>query len=125
MYFLPLAQIAVDVDLLAAVAKRRTDLKIEDISLSLISIFELQTKSAKLKIPAKSTIRAVDAMLSAFRVVPFYEAGVVETAQKIRRTISDYVDCIILATAVVTKEDLVTEDSIVSGGKRSCLKNSA
>ena len=125
MYFLPLAQIALDVDLLAAVAKRRTDLKIEDISLSLISIFELQTKSAKLKIPAKSTIRAVDAMLSAFRVVPFYEAGVVETAQKIRRTISDYVDCIILATAVVTKEDLVTEDSIVSGGKRSCLKNSA
>ena len=121
-YFLPLAQIAVDADLLAAVAKRKTELKIEDISLSLISILELQAKSAKLKIPAKSTIRAVDAILSAFRVVPFYEAGVVETAQKIRRTISDYVDCIILATAVATKQDLVTEDSIVSEKKRKLLK---
>ena len=121
-YFLPLAQIAVDADLLAAVAKRKTELKIEDISLSLVSIFELQAKSAKLKIPAKSTIRAIDAILSAFRVVPFYEAGVVETAQKIRRAISDYVDCIILATAVTTKQDLVTEDSIVSEKKRKLFK---
>lgn len=122
-YFLPLAQIAVDTDLLAAVAKKKTDLKLEDISLSLISIFELQAKAAKLNVPAKSTIRAVDAILSAFRVVPFYEGEVIETAQKMRKIISDYVDCIILATAIANKEDLVTEDSIVSEKKKKLLKD--
>jgi predicted nucleic acid-binding protein len=122
-YLLPLAQIAVDTDLLAAVAKKKTDLQLEDIGVSLISVFELQAKGAKLNIPAKSTIRAVDAVLSAFRVVPFYEAGIIEAAQKIRKTISDYVDCIILATAVASKEDLVTEDSLVLEKKRKLLKD--
>jgi PIN domain nuclease of toxin-antitoxin system len=122
-YLLPLAQIAVDTDLLAAVAKKNTDLKLENIVVSLISIFELQAKAAKLKVPAKSTIRAVDAILSAFRVIPFYEAGVIETAQRIRKIIPDYVDCIILATAVVSKEDLVTEDSIVSDKREKLLKD--
>jgi PIN domain nuclease of toxin-antitoxin system len=122
-YLLPLAQIAVETDLLAAVAKKKTYLKLEDIAVSLISVFELQAKGAKLNVPAKSTIRAVDAILSAFRVVPFYEAGIIEEAQKIRKTISDYVDCIILATAVTSKEDLVTEDSIVLEKKRKLLKD--
>jgi predicted nucleic acid-binding protein len=120
---LPLAQIAVDTDLLAAVAKKKTYLKLEDIGVSLISVFELQAKGAKLNVPAKSTIRAVDAILSAFRVVPFYEAGIIEAAQKIRKTISDYVDCIILATAVASKEDLVTEDSLVLEKKRKLFKD--
>lgn len=122
-YLLPLAQIAVDADLLAAVAKKKTDLKLEDISISLISVFELQAKGAKLNVPAKSTIRAVDAILSAFRVVPFYEAGVIEAAQKIRKTISDYVDCIILATALASKEDVVTEDSLVLEKKKKLLRD--
>jgi len=122
-YLLPLAQMAVDTDLLAAVAKKKTYLKLEDIGVSLISVFELQAKGAKLNVPAKSTIRAVDAILSAFRVVPFYEAGIIEAAQKIRKTISDYVDCIILATAVASKEDLVTEDSLVLERKRKLLKD--
>ena len=122
-YLLPLAQIAIDADLLAAVAKKKTDLKLEDISISLISVFELQAKAAKLSVPAKSTIRAVDAILSAFRVVPFYEAGVIEAAQKIRKTISDYVDCIILATALASKEDVVTEDSLVLEKKKKLLRD--
>ena len=122
-YFLPLAQIGIDTDLLAAVAKKNTDLKLEDISLSLISIFELQAKGAKLNIPVKSTIRAVDTILSAFRVVPFYEMGVIEAAQRIRKVISDYVDCIVLATAVASKEDVVTEDSLVLEKKKRLLKD--
>lgn len=122
-YFLPLAQIAVDTDLLAAVAKKKADLKMEDISLSLISIFELQAKGAKLNVPAKSTVRAVDAILSAFRVVPFYERGVIEGAQRIRKTISDYVDCIVLATAIASKDDVVTEDSLVLEKKKKLLKD--
>lgn len=121
-YLLPLAQIAVDRDLLAAIAKGKVDLKLEDVSVSLISVFELQAKGAKLRVPAKSVIRAVDAIMSAFRVVPFYEAAVIEAGQKLRKTVSDYVDCIILATAVTIKEDLITEDSRILEKRRKLLE---
>jgi predicted nucleic acid-binding protein len=121
-YLLPLAQIAIDTDLLAAVAKKRTDVKLEDMSVSLISVFELQAKGAKLKIPAKSVVRAVDAVFSTFRVVPFYEADIVEIAQKIRKSVPDYVDCIIAATAVSDKAELVTEDSLILEKKAKLLK---
>jgi len=122
-YFLPLAQIAVDTDLLAAVARKETDLKLEDISVSLISLFELQAKGAKLHVPAKSTILAIDAIVSAFRIVPFYENGVIEAAQNLRRVISDYVDCVILATGIASREDVVTEDSIVLEKKRKLFRD--
>lgn len=112
-YLLPLAQIAIDTDLLAAVARRKTDIKLEDVSVSLISVFELQAKGAKLNIPAKAVIRAVDAIMSAFRVAPFHEAGIIEIAQKVRKTVSDYIDCIVMATAISNKEDLATEDSLI------------
>jgi PIN domain nuclease of toxin-antitoxin system len=117
-----LAQIAVDTDLLATVAKKKTHVNLEDISVSLISLFELQAKAAKLKIPAKSTIRAVDAILTGFRIIPFYESEVIEAAQKIRKTIPDYVDCIILATALATKQEVVTQDSLVLQKKNKLLE---
>ncbi len=112
-YLLPLAQIDVTTDLLVAVARKKADIKLEDISVSLISIFELQAKGAKLNIPPRTVIRAVDAIMSAFRVAPFYESGTIEIAQRVRKTVSDYIDCIIVATAISNKEDLATEDSLI------------
>jgi PIN domain nuclease of toxin-antitoxin system len=119
---LPLAQIAVDTDLLAAIAKRTTDTKLEDLSVSLISIFELQAKAAKLKIPAKAVIRAVDAIISAFQVVPFYEHRIIELSQELRATITDYIDCILVATAISSKQDLITEDSLILEEKTKLFK---
>jgi PIN domain nuclease of toxin-antitoxin system len=119
---LPLAQIAVDTDLLAAIAKRTTDIKLEDLSVSLISVFELQAKGAKLKIPAKAVIRAVDAIISAFQVVPFYEDRIIEVSQEVRTTITDYIDCILVATAIWSKQDLITEDSLILDEKTKLFK---
>jgi len=121
-YLLPLAQIAVDTDLLVAVARKKTDIRLEDISVSLISIFELQAKAAKLNVPAKAVIRAVDAIMSAFRVAPFYEDRTIEIAQRVRKTVSDYIDCIIVATAISNKEDLATEDSLILEKKGKLLR---
>jgi PIN domain nuclease of toxin-antitoxin system len=117
-----LAQIGVDTDLLAAIAKRKTDVKLEDLSVSLISIFELQAKGAKLHVPARAVIRAVDAIISAFQVVPFYEPPIIEISQKIRATVSDYIDCILIATAVSTREDMITEDSLILEKKNKLFK---
>ena len=50
IYLLLLAQISVDKDLLTAAAKKKADLKLEDISVSLISLFEFQAKVAKLNV---------------------------------------------------------------------------
>jgi hypothetical protein len=52
-YILPLAKIGVDTDVLLAIAERKTDLVISEMGISLISIFELQAKAAKLRTPAE------------------------------------------------------------------------
>jgi len=69
---LPLARIAIEVDLLDAITKGKTDLKLEDVTVSLISIFELQTKAMRLMVPAEFIIKAVKAIFNAFKVEPFY-----------------------------------------------------
>jgi len=121
-YLLPLAQIAVDADLLGAVAKGKADLKFEEVTISLISIFELQAKAAKLMIPAKSTVKAVEAILTAFRVEPFHKPEIIEVSYELRKLIPDYVDCVIVATAVVSKEDLATEDSLILANTEAIRK---
>ncbi|MEM1574539.1 MAG: PIN domain-containing protein [Nitrososphaerota archaeon] len=112
-YLLPLARIAIDTDLLEAIVKGKTNLKLSEISISLISLFELQAKAAKLMIPAKFIIEAIKAIFTTFRVEPFYKPEIIEVSCKLRRTIPDYIDCVILATAIVLKEDLITEDSLI------------
>ena len=110
-YLLPLARIHVDADLLRAVADGKVNLKLEEVAVNMISIFELQAKAAKLMVPAKLVIEAVGAIRSAFRVEPFYEPRIIEAAFGMRKLIPDYVDCVMVATAVVLKENLATEDS--------------
>lgn len=112
-YLLPLARIAIDTDLLAAMARKEVDLEFGDLAVSLISVFELQAKAAKLKVPAESAVKAIEAVLAAFRVEPFHKTEIVEASYELRKTISDYIDCVILATAIASKEDLLTEDSLM------------
>lgn len=121
-YLLPLARIDVDANLLEAIADGQANLKIEDIVVSLISVFELQAKAAKLKIPAKFTIEAIDAILNALKVEPFHQPQVIEISYALRKTIADYVDCVIVATAAALKEDIATEDSIILNKKETIEK---
>ncbi len=110
-YLLPLARIGVRTDLLQAVLKGHIPLKLEELKVSLISLFELQAKASKLEIPPSDIIKAIKVIRSYFTVIPFYEAGVVEEAHKLKDVLSDYIDRVIAATAIHLKEDLVTEDS--------------
>lgn len=112
-YLLPLASVGVDTDLLEAIARKEVDIRFGEITVSLVSIFELQAKAAKLNVPAKSAIKAVQAIFAAFRVEPFHKSEIVETSYEVRKIIPDYLDCVIVATAIVLKEDLATEDSLI------------
>lgn len=96
---------------------RRTEMKFEEVAVSLASILELQAKAARLNVPAKSTVKAIDAILSAFRVESFHKPAIVEASFELRRLIPDYLDCVIVATAIASKEDLATEDSLILAKK--------
>lgn len=122
-YLLPLARIAIDTDLLEAVAKGKVDVTLEEVSVNLISIFELQAKAAKLTVPAKFTVKSVEAILTAFRVKSFYNPEIIEVSYELKKSIPDYIDCVVVATAAVLKEDLATEDSLILANREAIMKN--
>jgi len=117
-YLLPLSKIGIDTDLLRAIDDGKTNLRIEDAKISLISVFELQAKAAKLKIPASFTIEAADVISTAFRIEPFYNPEIIEVSQALLGRLNDYIDCLIVATAIALKEDLITEDSKIMKNRR-------
>ncbi len=112
IYLLPLSRIKVRTDLLRAIAEGRVEgIGFADLKVSLISLFELQAKASKLGIPPSNVSKAIDAVLRAFPVIPFYRSDVVEEAHRLRELLGDYIDGVILATAIVLEEDLATEDT--------------
>jgi len=106
---MPFSRIDVDTDLLRSIHEKGVD--IEAFGISSISFFEMQAKALRLGVPVQHTIEAVNAIGGAFRVEPFYNPKVVEVGAELSRRIKDYIDCLILATAIVLGEGLVTEDS--------------
>ena len=110
-YLLPLARISIDTDLLKAIADGKVGWKLEEVTVSMISIFELQAKAAKLMVPAEFVVDAIEAIFRAFKVEPFHRPEIIKVAYDVKNLVSDYVDCVIVATATVLKEILATEDS--------------
>jgi len=121
-YLLTLSRIEIDTDLLKAIAEGKTEIGFEDLAISRISIFELQAKAAKLEITPEYVIEAVEAINKTLRVEPFDKPEIIEMSFKLREDIQDYIDCIILATAITQKEDLITEDTLITKNKNK-IKN--
>ncbi len=106
---LPFSRIYIDTDLLRSLKDRKVG--IGGFCISSISIFELQAKAAKLGVSAKYTVEAVKDILGFFRVEQIHGERIVEVAAELSKMLPDYVDCLILATAAVLGEDLITEDA--------------
>lgn len=87
-----------------------------DIFMSEISIFELSAKGAKYvaegKIPPERVLRGIRAILYEDKVVkiPIHEGRSLLTSFKLRRMLPDFIDCIILSSAMVNCQVLITED---------------
>jgi hypothetical protein len=43
----------------------------------------------------------------------FYNPEIIEVSYKLKKIIPDYIDCVIVATAAVLKEDLSAEDTLI------------
>jgi PIN domain nuclease of toxin-antitoxin system len=88
--------------------------------ISEISLFELAAKGAKLAkdgLANKERLtQAVQSLVSdeSLGKVGAYEDGLLQLAVDLRQNHSDFVDCLILATAVSACEMLVTEDELLT-----------
>ncbi len=108
-YLLPFSRMSVAADLFSGMEER--GIPIWDVGISSISLFELQAKAAKLGVNSKYVVDAIETISSGFRVEQIHNIKIIEVAASLLKLLNDYVDCLILATAIVLKEDLVTEDS--------------
>ena len=94
------------------------------ISISNISVFELSAKGAKHvatgKLSAERVIRGISAIVYDERitVVPMHDSSILLTAFKLRRMLSDFVDCLILSSAINQNDAIVTEDKDIQNLKR-------
>jgi predicted nucleic acid-binding protein len=90
-----------------------------ELSISEMSLFELAAKGSKLvdhgSADAERLAQAVQSIVSdeTLRKVRLYEEGILPLAIALRRHSSDFVDCVILASAASTSEMLVTEDELL------------
>ncbi len=109
-YFLPLVGIDIDEDLLKAIDENQVRITFSDIKISLITIFELQAKAAKLGIDSDTVVKGINAILKSFEIIPFSESEIIRVSFKLREKLNDYIDCVIVATAVNHGKKLVTED---------------
>ena len=86
------------------------------ISISGITIFELSAVGAKQialgNLTAERVSRGIRAVVhdDGIERVPIQDTSVLLTAFKLRRTLSDFIDCLILSSAINRTDALVTED---------------
>jgi len=121
-YLLPLARIGIKTDFLKAVVDGKIKVNFSDMKISLISLFEVQAKAFSLNIPPIYVTEAVDVIQRSFDIIPFYRKGIVERAYELRGFLRDYIDCIVVATAIEEKEDLITEDSSILSAREELKK---
>jgi len=87
-----------------------------NISICTITIFELAAKGAKFvrdgKLKEDGVREGLQAILNdeAISQVQFQEPGVLARAMAIRTELKDFIDCLILCSAAITADALVSED---------------
>jgi len=58
-------------------------------------------------------IKAISVIHSSLKLISFHDREIIRYSFEIRKIISDYIDCVIVATAIVLREELVSEDSMI------------
>ncbi|MGB9714672.1 MAG: PIN domain-containing protein [Candidatus Bathyarchaeales archaeon] len=99
--------------------------KKHQISISDVSIFELSAKGAKYvfagTLPAERVAKGIRAITYDERVtvIPLYESSVLLMAFKLRKLLNDFIDCLILSSAVNRCDAILTEDEDIQNLKRN------
>lgn len=91
---------------------------------SVISLFELSAKGAKLvnqeKLTPDDVTQGIQSIYQDPRFIkfPYHSTQIQHTAFMLRKTFSDYIDCLIMSTAIIEADILLTEDKIIHGQKQ-------
>ena len=113
-YLLPLIGISLDrlpSDIIIRLIERGDDILICE-----ISIFEMLAKGAKYvslgQLSQSRVLRGIKALLYEERVsrIPVYDPQIISVSLRLREMIQDYIDCLILSSALVNADILLTED---------------
>jgi PIN domain nuclease of toxin-antitoxin system len=95
------------------------------ISICDISVFELSAKGAKHinagKLPPERVTRGIRAIVynEQIEMIPTYESQLLLTAFKLRKTLNDFIDCLILSAAINQCDILLTEDKDIQNLKNN------
>ena len=95
------------------------------ISICDISVFELSAKGAKHisagKLPPERVTRGIRAIVynEQIEIIPTYESQLLLTAFKLRKTLNDFIDCLILSAAINHCDILLTEDKDIQNLKNN------
>jgi len=95
------------------------------ISICDISVFELSAKGAKHinagKLPPERVTRGIRAIVynEQIEMIPTYESQLLLTAFKLRKTLNDFIDCLILSAAINHCDILLTEDKDIQNLKNN------
>jgi len=90
-----------------------------------ISPFELSAKGAKYvvegSLSSERIIRGIRAIVydDTIATIPIYESKILAAAFKLRSVLNDFIDCLILSSAIVQCDALVTEDKDIKNLERT------
>ncbi|MDH2900862.1 MAG: PIN domain-containing protein [archaeon] len=123
-YLLPVIGISVKKISGQDVARFRSNVSFET-AICDITIFELSAKGAKYvakgKLEGRGVSTGIDAIIKddSLMKLQSYDDRNLATAFKLRETLNDFIDCLILSTAVNQADVLLTEDGFIHNLKRN------
>jgi PIN domain nuclease of toxin-antitoxin system len=122
-YFLPTIGVSIKEmqkdALLTLMAKKH------QIAMSQITIFELSAKGAKYVkedvLSPERVTRGISAIVynDAIETIPMHDTTILQTAFKLRSMLNDFIDCLILSSAISHSEAIITEDNEIQNLKKS------
>lgn len=105
--------------LLTIIAKKH------QIAMSQITIFELSAKGAKYVkedvLSPERVTRGITAIIynDDIETIPMHDTTILQTAFKLRNMLNDFIDCLILSSAMNSSEAIITEDNEIQNLKKN------
>ena len=122
-YFLPTIGVSIkemQKDALLTIISKK-----HQIVISQITIFELSAKGAKYikedMLSPERVTRGLNAIIynDDIETIPMHDTTILQTAFKLRNMLNDFIDCLILSSAMNNSEAIITEDNEIQSLKKN------
>jgi len=109
--------------LLTLIAKKH------QIAMSQITVFELSATGAKYikenQLSPERVTRGINAIIynDTIETIPIHDTTILQTSFKLRNMLNDFIDCLILSSAMNRSEAVITEDNEIQSLKKNTQFN--